>query len=275
VLTVLHAGGKFGGGGYKVSGGLHGVGSSVVNALSKKLVVRVFLGGKIHEQTYERGVPQADLKVVGKTDRTGTEITFWPDETIFTETQNFNYDAILDRLRHAAYLTKGVHTNIEDERGPVTKRYGFYFEGGIQSYVQHLNVGKEAVDEDIFYVDKQVQEAQVEVALQYTDAYTELLKSFANNVITSDGGTHLTGFRAALTRVINDYARKNSLLKEKEENLTGEDTREGLTCVISQTLRAKLSVRRCWLPGPAKPPVRRVITSSAKACSMAPRCPAN
>lgn len=234
VLTVLHAGGKFGGGGYKVSGGLHGVGSSVVNALSKRLLVRVFREGKIFEQEYAKGAPQTELKVVGKTDKTGTEISFWPDETIFTEIQKFNYETILDRLRHAAYLTKGVHTSIEDQR--TGDRYGFYFEGGIQSYVQHLNTGKEIVDDSIFYVDKPVQECQVEIALQYTDAYTETIKSFANNVLNPEGGTHMTGFRAALTRVINDYARKNGLLKEKEENLTGEDTREGLTCIISVKL---------------------------------------
>ncbi|HET6924248.1 MAG TPA: DNA topoisomerase (ATP-hydrolyzing) subunit B, partial [Candidatus Saccharimonadales bacterium] len=234
VLTVLHAGGKFGGGGYKVSGGLHGVGSSVVNALSDKLHVKIHRDGKIHEQDYVRGVPQGDLKVTGKTTITGTEITFWPDASIFTESQEFNYQTILDRLRHAAYLTKGVHTNLQDER--TGERYGFYFEGGIRSYVQHLNHGKEPVDEDIFYVDKPVQDCNVEVALQYTDAYTETLKAFANNVLNPEGGTHLTGFRAALTRVINDYARKSGLIKEKEENLTGEDTREGLTCVISVKL---------------------------------------
>jgi DNA gyrase subunit B len=229
VLTVLHAGGKFGGGGYKVSGGLHGVGSSVVNALSTDLTVRVFLNGKIHEQFYKRGVPQADLKVVGKTDQTGTEITFYPDETIF-ETVTVNFDTVLDRLRHAAYLTKGIRTSLEDERSG--KRYSFYFEGGIQSYVKHLNIGKEVVDEDIFYVDKMIKDVQVEIAMQYTDAYSEIIKSFANNVLNPDGGTHLTGFRAALTRVVNDYARKNGLLKEKEENLSGEDTREGLTAII-------------------------------------------
>lgn len=229
VLTVLHAGGKFGGGGYKVSGGLHGVGSSVVNALSERLTVRVYRDGKVHEQHYETGVPQSDLKAVGKTDKTGTEITFWPDGSIF-ETTTVNYETVLDRLRHAAYLTKGIRTSIHDERNE--KRYSFYFEGGIQSYVKHLNVGKEVVDDDIFYVDKMVQDVQVEIALQYTDTYTETIKSFANNVLNPDGGTHLTGFRAALTRVINDYARKNSLLKEKEENLSGEDTREGLTAII-------------------------------------------
>jgi DNA gyrase subunit B len=229
VLTVLHAGGKFGGGGYKVSGGLHGVGSSVVNALSTRLIVTVYLNGKIHQQEYERGVPKADLKVIGKTDRTGTEITFYPDETIF-ETVKINYDTVLDRLRHAAYLTKGIRTSLEDER--TGERYSFYFEGGIMSYVKHLNIGKEPIDDDVFYVDKTVKDTQVEVALQYTDAYTETIKTFANNVLNPDGGTHLTGFRASLTRVINDYARKNGLLKEKEENLSGEDTREGLTAII-------------------------------------------
>jgi DNA gyrase subunit B len=229
VLTVLHAGGKFGGGGYKVSGGLHGVGSSVVNALSSKLAVRVFREGKIHEQFYERGVPKGDLKVVGKSTLTGTEITFYPDETIF-ETVEINYTTVLDRLRHAAYLTKGIRTSLEDEK--TGKKYGFYFEGGIKSYVKHLNVGKEPVDDDIFYVDKTVDEIQVEISLQYTDAYTETIKSFANNVFNPDGGTHLTGFKTALTRVINDYARKSGLLKDKEENLSGEDTREGITAVI-------------------------------------------
>jgi DNA gyrase subunit B len=233
VLTVLHAGGKFGGGGYKVSGGLHGVGSSVVNALSDKLTVTVFKDGKVYEQYYERGVPQGDLKAIGKTDKHGTEITFHPDETIF-ESIIFSYDTILDRLRHAAYLTKGIHTSLTDER--TGKSYGFYFEGGIQSYVKHLNVGKEVIDEDVFYVDKMVgpkdNEVQIEVAMQYTDSFNETIKAFANNVYNPDGGTHLTGFRSALTRVVNDYSRKNGILKEKEENLTGEDTREGLTAVI-------------------------------------------
>lgn len=229
VLTVLHAGGKFGGGGYKVSGGLHGVGVSVVNALSTKLIVNVHLGGKLHQQEYERGVPKGDLRVIGKTNKTGTEITFYPDDTIF-ETIKFNYDTILDRLRHQAYLTKGVRTSIEDEK--TGKRYSFYFEGGIKSYVKHLNHGKEVVDEDVFYVDKQVEDTQIEIAAQYTDSFNETIKQFANNVFNPDGGTHLTGFRTALTRVINDYARKTGLLKEKEENLTGEDCREGLTAVI-------------------------------------------
>ena len=230
VLTVLHAGGKFGDGGYKVSGGLHGVGVSVVNALSNKLVIVVHRDGKSYSQEYAKGAPLDDLKVIGKTDKTGTEITFYADDTIFREGIKFDYETILDRLRHAAYLTKGIHTSLEDE---VTgKRYGFYFEGGIQSYVKHLNIGKEVVDDDIFYVDKTVKEVQVEISMQYTDAYTETIKSFANNVLNPDGGTHLTGFRAALTRVVNDYARKQGLLKEKEENLSGEDTREGLTAII-------------------------------------------
>mgnify|MGYP000957745139 CR=1 FL=1 len=229
VLTVLHAGGKFGDGGYKVSGGLHGVGVSVVNALSTKLIVNVHKDGKIYSQEYERGVPQTELKPSGKTDKRGTEISFYPDETIF-ESVKINYETVLDRLRHAAYLTKGIRTSIVEER--TGKRFGFYFEGGIQSYVKHLNIGKEVVDDDIFYVDKTVKDSQIEISLQYTDAYTETIKSFANNVLNPDGGTHLTGFRAALTRVINDYARKNGLLKEKEENLSGEDTREGLTAII-------------------------------------------
>lgn len=232
VLTVLHAGGKFGGGGYKVSGGLHGVGVSVVNALSTKLIVTVYLGGKVHQQTYALGVPQGDLKVVGKCDKEkhGTEITFYPDASIFTETINFSYDTILDRLRHAAYLTKGVRTTLINE---VTgRRYSFYFEGGIKSYVVSLNVGKEPVDDDVFYVDKTVDSSQIEIAMQYTEGFNETIKQFANNVYNPDGGSHLTGFRSALTRVINDYARKAGLLKEKEENLSGEDTREGLTAVI-------------------------------------------
>ncbi|HMS50246.1 MAG TPA: DNA topoisomerase (ATP-hydrolyzing) subunit B [Candidatus Saccharibacteria bacterium] len=229
VLTVLHAGGKFGGGGYKVSGGLHGVGISVVNALSTKLTVTVHQNGKSFSQDYERGVPVADLKPIGKSDKTGTEITFYPDETIF-ESVIFNYDTVLDRLRHAAYLTKGIRTSLEDEA--TGRKYSFYFEGGIQSYVKHLNLSKDVIDEDVFYVDKKVDDVQVEVAMQYADVYSETIKAFANNVFNPDGGTHMTGFRSALTRVINDYARKSGLLKEKEENLSGEDTREGLTAVI-------------------------------------------
>ncbi len=233
VLTVLHAGGKFGGGGYKVSGGLHGVGLSVVNALSTKLTVDVYRDGKMYHQEYERGVPQGDLKEVGKSPANhphGTDITFYPDDTIFTESQAFNYETIIDHLRHGAYLTKGIRTSITNHK--TGQRYSFYFEGGIKSYVQHLNIGKEPVDDDVFYVDKPVKDAQIEIAMQYTDSFTETIKQFANNVVNPEGGSHLTGFRTALTRVINDYARKNGLLKEKEDNLSGEDTREGLTAVI-------------------------------------------
>lgn len=232
VLTVLHAGGKFENSAYKVSGGLHGVGVSVVNALSTKVIARVYRDGKIYEQEYAIGVPKSDIKTVGKTDsagQTGTEIIFYPDESIF-ETTKFSYKTIADRLRHAAYLTKGIHTRIIDEQ--TGKRSGFYFEGGIQSYVRRLNQGKEAVDEDVFYIEKDIEDSQVEIAMQYTDSYSETIKTFANNVFNPDGGTHLTGFKTALTRVVNDYARKNGLIKEKEENLSGEDTREGLTAVI-------------------------------------------
>lgn len=228
-LTILHAGGKFGGGGYKVSGGLHGVGVSVVNALSTKLVVTVHQSGKIHRQEYEIGVPKTKLEVIGDTKKTGTEILFYPDASIF-ETVVFNYDTILDRMRHAAYLTKGIKTSLEDEK--TGKRYSFYFEGGIQSYVHHLNIGKNPVGDKIFYVEKQIEEATVEVALQYNDTFNENIRAFANNVYNPDGGSHLVGFRVALNRVLNDYARKSGLLKDKEENLTADDIKEGLTAVI-------------------------------------------
>ena len=232
VLTVLHAGGKFGGGGYKVSSGLHGVGSSVVNALSNKLVAEVRKDGKLYRQEFAKGVPQGEIEVVGKADPSdhGTSITFYPDETIFKETVTFDYQWVLDYLRHQAYLTKGVKASVEDQR--TGERMAFYFEGGIKSYAQHLNIGKEPVDNSVFYVEKQVEDSMVEVAVQYNETFNEVVKPFANNVLTPDGGTHLVGFRAALTRVINDYARKNSLLKEKEDNLSGDDIREGLTAVI-------------------------------------------
>lgn len=229
VLTILHAGGKFEGKGYKVSSGLHGVGVSVVNALSTKLIAEVYRGGFEYRQEFHQGTPVAPIKKIGPTDKQGTVISFWPDTTIMAD-QPFEYDWVVDYLRHQAYLTKGIHTYVEDER--TDQRYGFYFEGGIQSYVKHLNLGKDVIDDDVFYVDKQVDDVQVEIALQYADTYTETVKAFANNVFNPDGGSHMTGFRAALTRVINDYARKNGLLKEKEENLSGEDTREGLTSVI-------------------------------------------
>lgn len=231
VLTVLHAGGKFGGGGYKVSSGLHGVGSSVVNALSTKLIAEVVKKGELYRIEFERGASVAPLKKVGKTDRpTGTTITFYPDPTIFKETVEFDYKWVVNYLRHQAYLTKGVYVSVVDER--TNEREAFYFEGGIQSYVKHLNIGKEVVSDNIFYVEKQVEDSMVEVAVQYNDTFVEVVKPFANNVLTPDGGTHLVGFRAAMTRVINDYARKNSLLKEKEDNLSGDDIREGLTAII-------------------------------------------
>ena len=230
VLTVLHAGGKFGGGGYKVSSGLHGVGISVVNALSTKLKAEIHKNGTIYTQEYERGVPLTPIQKGGSTEDTGTIITFYPDDTIFKESVVIEYEWVVDYLRHQAYLTKGLRADVHDER--TGQRYGFYFEGGIQSYVKHLNVGKDVVEDEVFYVDKEVKDSQVEIALQYSESFTETVKAFANNVYNPEGGTHLTGFRAALTRIVNDYARKNGLLKEKEENLTGEDTREGLTAVI-------------------------------------------
>lgn len=231
VLTVLHAGGKFGGGGYKVSSGLHGVGSSVVNALSTKLVAEVVQKGELYHIEFERGAATMPLKKMGKTNRpTGTAITFYPDPTIFKETVEFDYKWVVNYLRHQAYLTKGIYVAVRDER--TKERAAFYFEGGIQSYVKHLNIGKDILSDSIFYVEKQVEDSMIEVAVQYNDTFVETVKPFANNVLTPDGGTHLVGFRSALTRVINDYARKNSLLKEKEDNLTGDDIREGLTAII-------------------------------------------
>jgi DNA gyrase subunit B len=230
VLTTLHAGGKFGEGGYKVSSGLHGVGSSVVNALSTKMKATVKRDGFTWTQEYAEGKPTTKLEKGPATQETGTIITFYPDPKIFKDTIEFDYKWVVDYLRHQAYLTKGVKASVMDERSG--QSYAFYFEGGIESYVRHLNAGKEAVDEDIFYVDKPVEDSMVEVALQYTDGFSETVMAFANNVYNIDGGSHLTGFRTALTRVINDYARKNGLLKDKEENLTGEDVREGLTAVI-------------------------------------------
>jgi DNA gyrase, B subunit len=231
VLTVLHAGGKFGGGGYKVSSGLHGVGSSVVNALSTKMIAEVVRDGQLYRVVFATGGIAEPLKKVGKTDRpTGTRIIFYPDPTIFKETVEFDYKWVVSYLRHQAYLTKGVHTSVIDNR--TGERQSFYFEGGIQSYVKHLNIGKDVLSNDVFYVERQVEDCMVEIAVQYNDTYIETVKPFANNVLTPDGGTHLVGFRSALTRVINDYARKNGLLKEKEDNLTGDDIREGLTAII-------------------------------------------
>ena len=231
VLTVLHAGGKFGGGGYKVSSGLHGVGSSVVNALSTKMIAEVVKKGQLYRIEFERGVPTTELKKLDKTDREdGTSITFYPDPTIFKETVVFDYKWVVNYLRHQSYLTKGVYTQVDDER--TGERQAFYFEGGIQSYVKSLNVGKEVLSDQPFYVEKQVEDSMVEVAIQYNDSYNENVRAFANNVINPDGGTHVVGFRSSLTQTINEYARKNNLLKEKEENLSGDDIREGLTAII-------------------------------------------
>ncbi len=235
VLTVLHAGGKFGGGGYKVSSGLHGVGSSVVNALSTKFIAEVSHNGELYKLEFAEGKPLSDIKNLGKTDMPrGTRITFYPDTKIFKEFDGFDYKWVLDYLRHQAYLTKGVRAKVFDYR--TDDRYEFYFDGGIKSYVKHLNFGKDVLDDDIFYVEKQVDDSIVEVAMQYNDSYSENVMAFANNVYNPDGGTHLIGFRAAMTRVINDYARKSGLLKEKEDNLTGDDIREGQTTVISVKL---------------------------------------
>ena len=231
VLTVLHAGGKFGGGSYKVSSGLHGVGSSVVNALSRLFIAEVVREGQLYHIEFEKGITQGELKKLGKTDRPqGTTITFYPDPTIFKEVIDFDYKWVVSYLRHQAYLTKGVYVSVKDER--TNERQAFYFEGGIQSYVRHLNIGKDVASDNVFYVEKQVEDSVIEIALQYNDTFVEIVKPFANNVLTIDGGTHLIGFKSALTRVINDYARKSGLLKEKEENLTGDDIREGLTAII-------------------------------------------
>lgn len=231
VLTVLHAGGKFGGGGYKVSSGLHWVGSSVVNALSSRLCAEVVKDGELYQITFERGKALEPLRKIGKTDRPqGTLITFYPDPEIFKETIAFDYKWVVSYLRHQAYLTKGVYTSVHDER--TNQKQAFYFEGGIKSYVKNLNIGKEVLGDSVFYVERQVEDSMIEVAVQYNDSFVEIIRPFANNVLTPDGGTHLIGFRAALTRVINDYARKSGLLKEKEENLSGDDIREGLTAVI-------------------------------------------
>ena len=235
VLTVLHAGGKFGGesSGYKVSGGLHGVGVSVVNALSTKVVAEVRRDGKLYRQEFAQGKPQGEVKAVGTSTDTGTTITFWPDATIF-ESIEFDYQTVLDYLRHQAYLTKGIHLKAHNEA--TGERFGYYFEGGIRSYVEHLNKNKTILNQPPFYVEKQVGEISVEIAIQYSESYTENVKTFANNITNPGGGTHQEGFRRALTRVVNEYARKNGLLKEKEDSLTGEDIREGVTAVISVKL---------------------------------------
>ncbi|MBU0648767.1 type IIA DNA topoisomerase subunit B, partial [Patescibacteria group bacterium] len=233
VLTKLHAGGKFGEGGYKVSGGLHGVGVSVVNALSVWLRAEVKRDGKLWAQEYKRGKSLKKVKAVGKAAGTGTKITFQPDPQIF-KIIDFNWDHILDHLRQQAYLTKAVKITVRDERNRATRqKYSFYFEGGIASFVKHLNTNRNAKHETIFYFSKTVEGVDMEVSFQYTDEFKETVFSFANNIYNPEGGTHLVGFRTSLTRVLNSFARKNNFLKEKDDNLSGEDVREGLTAVIS------------------------------------------
>lgn len=231
VMTVLHAGGKFGGGGYKVSGGLHGVGVSVVNALSSKVIVRVKRDGHVYEQEYHRGVPQYDVRVIGETDETGTQTTFYPDEQIFTETTVYDYNTLQTRIRELAFLNKGIAISLSDERTGASDT--FHYEGGISEYVQFLNQQREVLHEQPIYVEGSRDMIQVEVALQYNDSYTENIYSFANNINTHEGGTHESGFKSALTRIINDYARKNGMIKDNNANLTGDDVREGLTAIIS------------------------------------------
>ena len=242
-LTVLHAGGKFGGGGYKVSGGLHGVGASVVNALSRHLQVNVYQDGKIYQQEYQRGKVLYDLKVVGETQRTGTTIRFWPDvktgekpEPGIFETGNFDFDTLRTRFREMAFLNKGIRITITDEREDEVKTQSYHYEGGIISFVEHLNRNKEPLFEKPIYIEGVKDTSTVEVALQWNAGYNETVLSFANNILTPEGGTHLAGFRSALTRVINNYGRKAKILKENDPNLTGDDVREGLTAIISVKL---------------------------------------
>jgi DNA gyrase subunit B len=238
VFTILHAGGKFGGGGYKVSGGLHGVGASVVNALSKWLEVEVYKDGKVYFQRFERGVAVTDLEERGETDRTGTTVRFLPDEEIFRETTEFDYETLQTRLREQAFLNAGVHIVLADERDPENRREDdFIYTGGIKSFVEYINKKKavEVIHPDVIYFSAVAPDdsATAEVAMQYNDSYNELLLSFANNIHTTDGGTHEEGFKRALTRVMNDYGRKFNILKDSDKNLSGEDFREGLTVIIS------------------------------------------
>ena len=233
VFTVLHAGGKFGGGGYKVSGGLHGVGSSVVNALSTQLDVKVYKEGNVYYQEYRRGAVVDDLKIIEQTDRHGTTVHFTPDPEIFTETTEFDFSKLATRIRELAFLNRGMRISIEDKREeePVINEY--HYDGGIKSYVEYLNANKTVIFPEPVYLEGEQQDIAVEVSMQYTDGYHSNIMSFANNIHTYEGGTHESGFKTALTRVINDYARKQTLMKENDDNLTGEDVREGLTAVIS------------------------------------------
>ncbi|WP_195851770.1 DNA topoisomerase (ATP-hydrolyzing) subunit B [Aerococcus urinae] len=233
VFTVLHAGGKFGGGGYKVSGGLHGVGASVVNALSTKLRVEVYRDGKIYQQEYSRGHIVSDLKVVGESDKTGTVVNFVADPEIFTDTTDYDFQTLNKRVRELAFLNKGLHITLEDRREEDSQEVAYQYEGGIKEYVQYLNENKEILFEELVYLEGQMDDIEVEVAFQYTAGYHSNFMSFANNIHTFEGGTHESGIKTALTRTINDYARSQNLLKEKDDNLSGEDVREGLTLIVS------------------------------------------
>ena len=236
IYTVLHAGGKFGGSGYKVSGGLHGVGVSVVNALSTNMEVKVKRDGKIHEITFEKGVTKEPLKVVGQTDETGTLVHFVPDAEIFDETV-YDYDTLRHRLRELSFLNRGITIILTDERPEEVRQETFYFEGGISSFVEHLNRNKEVINPEPVYFNGTKDTTVVEIALQYNTSYSENIYSFVNNINTEEGGTHLAGFKSALTRAANDFARRQGIIKNNEDNLVGEDIREGLTCVISIKLR--------------------------------------
>ncbi len=235
VYTVLHAGGKFGGGGYKVSGGLHGVGASVVNALSEWLEVQVKRNGHIYQQRYERGKICYDLKIAGDCDieDTGTKVTFLPDSEIFQETTVFEFDILMHRLREMAFLTKGIKITLTDLREGLEQQKVFHYEGGIKEFVQYLNKSKEPLYSQIIYCEGVKDNVQVEVAFQHNDGYNEVVDSFVNNIKTPEGGTHLTGFRNSLTKTFNDYARKNKILKDSEQGLSGDDIREGLTAIVS------------------------------------------
>ncbi len=232
VFTILHAGGKFGGGGYKVSGGLHGVGASVVNALSNWLEVEISRDGKVYRQRYERGHVMYKLKEVGKTDKVGTKVTFMPDDTIFDDVI-FDYDTLKARLREMAFLTKGLKITLEDKRTELEKKHEFHYEGGIREFVSYINRNKNKLYDKVIYCEGQKDDIYVEVALQHNDSYNEATLSFVNNINTPEGGMHLTGFKSALTKVFNDYARTNKILRDKEENLSGDDLREGLTAIVS------------------------------------------
>ena len=234
IHTVLHAGGKFGGGGYKVSGGLHGVGASVVNALSTKMIVEINRDGKTYEIEFSRGKTTKKLNVIGESSHTGSKTTFWPDPEIFEETE-YDYDTLQHRLREMAFLTKGIKITLEDRRPGRRKKEVFHYEGGLREFVKHINTNKDVINDDIFYFEYSDGNQEVEVAMQYTDRYNELLLSYANNINTVEGGSHLAGFKSALTRVMNDYAKRTKMMKDGD-SLSGEDVREGLTAVVSVKL---------------------------------------